>query len=96
LQQDWVQKVTGEAVVFPTHWLPSTQGFVDACVSGIGWALNPVSLVAEHLDAGRLVEIVPEATLDVPLFWQVSRFAADRLPELTRSVVAAGRRELAQ
>jgi LysR family transcriptional regulator (chromosome initiation inhibitor) len=94
LQQDWVLEVTGETVVFPTHWLPSTQGFVDACVKGIGWALNPVSLVAEHLSAGRLVEIVPGTTLDVPLFWQVSRFAADRLPELTRSVVAAGRQAL--
>ncbi|KQW85545.1 LysR family transcriptional regulator [Devosia sp. Root413D1] len=96
LQQDWVRQVTGEAVVFPTHWLPSTQGFVDASVAGIGWALNPVSLVAGHLSAGRLIEIVPGATLDVPLFWQVSRFAADRLPELTRSVVAAGRQELVQ
>lgn len=96
LQQDWVRLVTGEAVAFPTHWLPSTQGFVDASVAGIGWALNPVSLVADHLEVGRLVEIVPDATLDVPLYWQVSRFAADRLPELTRSVVAAGRRELVQ
>ncbi|HEV2517812.1 MAG TPA: LysR family transcriptional regulator ArgP [Devosia sp.] len=96
LQQRWVLEVTGEAAAFPTHWLPSTQGFVDACVAGIGWALNPASLVADHLAAGRLVEVVPGATLDVPLYWQVSRFAADRLPELTRSVVAAGRRELAQ
>jgi LysR family transcriptional regulator (chromosome initiation inhibitor) len=96
LQQDWVLKVTGEVVAFPTHWLPSTQGFVDASVAGIGWALNPVMLVAGHLEAGRLLELVPGATLDVPLFWQVSRFAADRLPELTRSVVTAGRRELVQ
>ncbi|OEO29850.1 transcriptional regulator ArgP [Devosia insulae DS-56] len=96
LQQDWVRLVTGQAVAFPTHWLPSTQGFVDASVAGIGWALNPVPLVAGHLEAGRLVEIVPGAMLDVPLFWQVSRFAADRLPELTQSVVAAGRRELVQ
>jgi LysR family transcriptional regulator (chromosome initiation inhibitor) len=94
LQQRWVLQVAGEAVAFPTHWLPSTQGFVDACVNGIGWALNPVSLVTGHLAAGRLVEIVPGATLDVPLYWQVSRFAADRLPELTRSVVAAARRDL--
>lgn len=91
LQQRWVLQVSGGAVAFPTHWLPSTQGFVDACVNGIGWALNPVSLVADHLAAGRLVEIVPGATLDVPLYWQVSRFAADRLPELTRNVVAAAR-----
>jgi len=94
LQQKWVLEVTGEAAAFPTHWLPSTHGFVDACVNGIGWALNPTSLVADHLGAGRLVEIVPGAVLDVPLYWQVSRLAADRLPELTRGVVAAARRAL--
>ncbi|MGG2476274.1 hypothetical protein ACNVD4_12970, partial [Rhizobium sp. BR5] len=28
----------------PTHWLPSTDGFVKASLSGMGWGLNPVQL----------------------------------------------------
>ena len=84
----------GQSVVYPTHWLPSTQGFVDASLKGMGWCLNPAQLVMDHLASGRLVELVPDAPLDVPLFWQVNRLAADRLSALTRSVVATAKREL--
>ena len=84
LQHAWVRQALGQDVTFPTHWLPSTQSFVDASLAGMGWALNPVQLVREHLASGRLVELVPGATLDRPLFWQVNRLAADQLCDLTR------------
>ena len=94
LQNEWVQRSFGRLVTYPTHWLPSTQSFVDACVGGMGWALNPSGLVGDHLASGRLVELIPGSTLDVQLFWQVSRLAADRLTDLTQSVAATARREL--
>lgn len=94
LQSVWIQQVLGQSVLFPTHWLPSTQGFVDASLAGMGWCLNPAQLVTGHLASGRLVELLPGQYLDVPLFWQVNRLAADRLADLTRAVVATARREL--
>ena len=95
LQSVWIQQVLGQSVSCATHWLPSTQGFVDASLAGMGWCLNPVQLVTGHLASGRLVELVPGQYLDVPLFWQVNRLAADRFSDLTRAVVATARRELA-
>lgn len=94
LQDEWIRQVFGQSVVYPTHWLPSTQGFVDASLTGMGWSLNPAQLVSDHLAAGRLVELVPRAPLEVPLFWQVNRLAADRLSALTQKVVATAKREL--
>lgn len=94
LQQMWLRQVLGQEIACPTHWLPSTQGFVDACLAGMGWGLNPQQLVEAHLQAGRLVEMVPDTALDVPLYWQVNRLAADRLAELTRAVIATAGREL--
>ena len=94
LQRDWIRRTFGRTIVHPTHWLPSTRSFVDAALGGMGWGLNPDLLVREHLSAGRLVELVPGAILDVPLFWQINRLAADRLGILTRNVVEAGRRAL--
>lgn len=94
LQFHWLRQVLGQSVAYPTHWLPSTQGFVDASLKGMGWCLNPAQLVRDHLASGRLVELVPGAPLDVPLFWQVNRLAADRLSALTQSVVATAKREL--
>lgn len=96
LQMEWVGRVVGETGGFPSHWLPSTQGFVDACLAGMGWGLNPAHMVEEHLACGRLVELVPGATLDIALFWQVNRFAAEQLAGLTRHVRQLGREMLVQ
>jgi LysR family transcriptional regulator (chromosome initiation inhibitor) len=96
LQHEWIRQTLGRSVTYPTHWLPSTQAFLHATLSGMGWAMNPTQLADDHLKSGRLVELIPGATLEVPLFWQVNRLAADRLADLTRQVVATARRELVQ
>ena len=96
LQQEWLRTVLGETVIGPTHLLPSTEGFVHASLSGMGWGMNPDPMVAEHLASGRLVELVPGRTLEVPLFWQVNRLAADRLQGLTREVTRIARQALVQ
>ncbi|KFL30209.1 LysR family transcriptional regulator [Devosia riboflavina] len=94
LQSDWATNLLGETVSGPSHFLPSTHGFVDACLRSMGWCLNPIHLVRDHLAAGRLVELVPGAVLDVSLYWQVSRLAAGQFADLTNAVVEAARREL--
>ena len=33
---DWLQTF-GDDLSHPTHWLPSTQSFVQASLSGMGW-----------------------------------------------------------
>lgn len=94
LQSDWAANLLGETVSGPSHFLPSTHGFVEACLLGLGWCLNPIHLVRDHLATGRLVELVPGAVLDVSLYWQVSRIAAGQFANLTNAVVEAARREL--
>jgi len=96
LQQQWISQVFGASIVHQTHWLPSTQSFVDAALLGMGWGMNPALLVRNHLAEGRLVELVAGTPFDVPLFWQVNRLAADRLRSLTDAVVEVARRELVQ
>lgn len=96
MQQAWARRAFGRELALPTHWLPSTRGFLDATLAGMGWALNPAPLVDDHLAAGRLVELVPGSGLDRPLYWQVSRLASAPLAELTRAVVATARRALPQ
>ena len=91
LQARWAREVAGLDLAAPTHWLPSTRGFVDACLAGLGWGLHPVALVEGHLAAGRLVELAPGHRLDVPLHWQFARIGARALADLTRAVVAAAR-----
>lgn len=94
LQHRWIQRVFGRSIPHPTHVLPSTRGFVEASLAGMGWGLNPVQLVEEHVRAGRLRELIVDTPVDVPLFWQANRLSSGPLAELTREVVAAGRRGL--
>jgi LysR family transcriptional regulator (chromosome initiation inhibitor) len=94
LQSRWIRQVFGRDLSPPTHWLPSTPGFVEASLSGMGWGMNPAPIIDAHLASGRLVELVPQTPLDVPLYWQMNRLAADRLTDLTREVTTAAGRHL--
>lgn len=91
LQQQWVARVLGDEAAVPalaTHWLPSTQAFVDASLAGLGWGMNPEPLVRPWLDSGHLVELLPGRALGVPLYWQC-RQGLPVAPLLTRAVCEA-------
>ena len=94
LQSQWLRQTFGDDLTYPTHWLPSTQSFVEASLSGMGWGMNPIQLVQGHIEAGRLVELVPDTSLAVPIYWQINRYAAGRLEALTREVTTVARRSL--
>ncbi|GGE55437.1 hypothetical protein GCM10007276_35620 [Agaricicola taiwanensis] len=91
LQSRWAEAAFGATIEPPTCWVPSTQGFIDFTLAGLGWALNPLMLAAPHLESGRLVELAPGRPLDVPLHWQASRLNVRILDHLTEAVrFAAG------
>ena len=94
LQNVWAREVFGQDMSFPTHWLPSTQSFLEGSLAGMGWALNPVQLARRHLERGDLVELAPGQMLERRLFWQINRLAADQLHELSRLILTVARREL--
>jgi LysR family transcriptional regulator, chromosome initiation inhibitor len=96
LQAQWIRLVCRRQVHTPTHWLPSTQAFIDASSAGVGWGMNPVSLVQPQLRAGTLVELVPGRNLAVALYWQYTRLPVPMLDRLTRAVIASARRALEQ
>ncbi|MEK8032296.1 LysR family transcriptional regulator ArgP [Ideonella sp. DXS29W] len=89
LQEQWVAQVLGHDQPAPTHWLPSTQAFVDGCLAGLGWGMNMTAMVQPLLDRGALVELVPGQTLAVPLYWQHKRRGPAVLEALSRSVQRA-------
>ncbi|WP_455429176.1 LysR substrate-binding domain-containing protein [Fodinicurvata halophila] len=94
LQQLWLEQAFGRDLAPPTHWLPSTQAFVDAALAGLGWGLNPEPLVAGHLKSGRLVPLRANLPLDVPLYWQQSRSVGTALANLRKAVRAATKETL--
>ena len=93
LQDLWVARQTytrtntsARRTGFPSHRMASSQAFVDACLTGLGWGLNPEPLVAGHLASGALVELVADTPLDVALHWQFTRLAAPALQPVTTAI----------
>jgi LysR family transcriptional regulator (chromosome initiation inhibitor) len=94
LQARWVRRLCHRHVELPKHSLPSTQAFITAGLAGMGWGLHPETLIAQHLQRGELLELVPQTPLDVPLYWQETRAASALLDGLSRVVVQAARGSL--
>ncbi len=96
LQIRWAAARGLSRPVLPTHRIASSQAFVDACLQGLAWSINPEPLAAPHLASGALVELIPGTALDVPLNWQFTRLAAPALRPLTEAVRKAAMATLVQ
>lgn len=94
LQHRWLDTHVAKGIMPPAHFLPSTQGFLDAAMAGLGWGMNPELLARPALEAGTMVELIPGSRLDTPLYWQVSRIMAPALRPLTQAVRRAAARSL--
>jgi LysR family transcriptional regulator (chromosome initiation inhibitor) len=96
LQSRWARSTAGMEGAGPTHWVPSTQAFLDLSLAGLGWAMNPECLARPHIAAGQLVELLPGTPIDVMLYWQVTRVGASILSHLTGAVKNEARKALIQ
>ena len=94
LQSRWLLERFGVEPRPPTHRLPSTEAFVRLAAAGAGWGMNPEPLVREALADGRLVELVPDTPLHVPLYWQTPRALDGALGHVTAAVRRAARKGL--
>ncbi len=96
LQTAWLSRTFGQRFSFPTHRIASSQGFVDAALAGLGWGMNPEPMIAPHIAAGTLIEIVPDTPLDVALHWQFTRLTSAALAPLTRAIRTKATKALIQ
>jgi LysR family transcriptional regulator (chromosome initiation inhibitor) len=94
LQSRWATARGLRRPILPTHRIASSQAFVDACLQGLAWGMNPEPLIAAHLAAGTLVELQPDTPLDIQLYWQFTRLAAPALRPLTTAIQQAAAKML--
>lgn len=96
LQRQWIETYFNTRVSPPSHFMPSTQSFLDAARAGLGWGMNPEQLARRSLRRQRLTTLLEDAPLDVPLNWQVSRVLSPALKHVTTAVVQTARAQLIQ
>jgi LysR family transcriptional regulator (chromosome initiation inhibitor) len=88
LQIQWIKQVFKEVVHPHSHTIPSSHGFVSACLEDVAWGMHPALMVDDYIAEGKLVELAPGQTLDKPLFWHCSRVIAEPFKNFTKTVIA--------
>jgi LysR family transcriptional regulator (chromosome initiation inhibitor) len=78
------------------HYMPSSAGYLEAVVSGMGWGLIPVSHALPHFAAGTLVNLAPSRHMDVPLFWQQWKLDSPALAAAAAAIVSVATATLVQ
>ncbi|MFF4605086.1 LysR family transcriptional regulator ArgP [Streptomyces sp. NPDC001339] len=76
------------------HYMPTSEGFCDAVVAGLGWGLVPEPQSAPLLRSGALVELAPGQRVDVPLYWQQWKLDVPALALVAEAIAAAAAESL--
>lgn len=78
------------------HYLPSTERFVDFITAGVGYGLLLDDQCRALLSAGRLLELIPNRTIKVPLYWHCWNLNSPLLTQFSDHLVNSARKMLAQ
>ncbi len=86
---------------YPRHFAPAVEAFETAIELGLGWGMVPEQHLAQRAalqadPAQTLQELLPEATVDVALYWQHWAREAPSAQRLTEAVKTAARLHLRQ
>lgn len=94
LQAQWVRENLKIELDGPMHWVPSSLGFLNFGLSGLGWGMHPAMIAEAKIAEGKLVELLPGHTLEVKLYWTVTRLHASALRAFTEAVCSVARETL--
>lgn len=86
MSERFCQQLFGQSVQMPVHYIPSSRGLIEAATMGLGWCMGPEKLIREGCESGHLIDLTPEHTLDIQLFWQAFKLNTQLLKELTKSI----------
>ncbi|MET8664379.1 LysR family transcriptional regulator ArgP [Streptomyces tendae] len=71
------------------HYVPTSEGFVEAVAAGLGWGMVPQPQADPLLRTGRLVCFAPDLAVDITLYWQQWKLDSPALAAVADAVVAA-------
>lgn len=78
------------------HYVPSSEGFVDAVVAGMGWGMVPRAQAEPRLRSGALLRLDPRRGIDVPLYWQQWKLDSPALAAIAAAVAETAAEALDQ
>jgi len=76
---------------YPYSFIPATDAFVKAIQLGLGYGMVPELQVQSLLTHGTLVDVIPEAEFDIPLYWHHWKRQSKQLDALTEIIVQSAK-----
>lgn len=73
---------------YPCHLIPSSESFVTAIKLGLGYGMVPELQLVTEKNEDALVELLPEAKMEVPLYWHHWNQQSKPLQLLTQHIVS--------
>ncbi|MDJ0668515.1 MAG: hypothetical protein QNJ61_14605 [Desulfobacterales bacterium] len=72
---------------FPTHYVPSVEKFANFIVLGLAYGMLPDQQSTPLVDAGQLVDLLPDCHVPVELYWHCWNLKSNLLEKLTRHLI---------
>lgn len=77
-RSDWIhtqffKNELKHTALYPIHFIPSSEGFVEGIVRGLGYGVAPSMQIKEQLKTGLLVPILKGRELKIPLYFHYLR-----------------------
>ena len=94
LVHQWIINAFGVPARLRGHLVPSFSGYLACCVNGAGWGVVPRSSVEPYFEDGSLIELMPGASVTVPLYWQSTTPNSEIMKSLSAAVVQVARKYL--
>lgn len=86
LPLQWIMTAFGRPARLHGHWIPSCSGHLSCLLNGSGWGIMPRVSVEAHLRDGSLLELVPGASVKMPLYWQSTTSESETMAALSAIV----------
>ncbi|WP_338847573.1 LysR family transcriptional regulator ArgP [Massilia sp. W12] len=94
LQADFLQQHFGLGQgSYPVHFIPASSAYFQALRLGLGYGLIP-ELQSGPLQESGLIDLAPDKTVDVMLYWHAWKLQSPRLQNLGNAILDAARRVL--
>jgi len=81
---------------YPCHTIRSSQGFVDLTLADGAYSLNSRLHIEHDLKAQRLINILPDKVIYVPLYWHCWQLSGTLIDELTSNIISHCQQRLLQ
>lgn len=78
------------------HLWPSSEGFKQAIIAGLGYGVLPTLQIEESLKSKTLIDLKQGYVLDIPLYWHYWHTESPQLKALREYVLANAKKKLVQ